>query len=106
MSPETSGEAALSLYNECIAKEKPSWESENFANWRPCVLSREVGTLSCKPFGARVGMTWRQAIGMCYTGCMDIVRKNFRYVSMPLAELVGRCAKPDAYTPVLAPGER
>ena len=43
---------------------------------------------------------------MCYTGCMDIVRKNFSYVSMSLAELVGRCADPGAYTPVVAPGER
>ena len=43
---------------------------------------------------------------MRYTGCMDIVRKNFRHVSMSLAELVGRCATPDAFTPVVAPGER
>lgn len=43
---------------------------------------------------------------MRYTGCMDTVRKNFRYVSMSLAELVGRCAKPESFTSVVAPGER
>lgn len=37
---------------------------------------------------------------------MDFVHKNFSYMTMSLAELAGRCATPQAYTPLSAPGER
>lgn len=37
---------------------------------------------------------------------MDFVHKNFRYMTMPLAELAGRCATPEAFPPLIAPGER
>ena len=39
-------------------------------------------------------------------GCMDFVQKNFSYMTMSLAELTGRCATPDAFPPLIAPGER
>ncbi|BDA41177.1 probable tRNA wybutosine-synthesizing protein 5 at C-terminar half [Coccomyxa sp. Obi] len=39
-------------------------------------------------------------------GRMDFVHKNFEFRTMPLAELVGRCESPEAFPPLISPGER
>ncbi|CAL8466532.1 g6068 [Coccomyxa elongata] len=40
------------------------------------------------------------------TGRMDFVHKNYKFRTMPLAELVGRCQSPGAFPPLIVPRER
>ncbi|KAK9916814.1 hypothetical protein WJX75_007384 [Coccomyxa subellipsoidea] len=40
------------------------------------------------------------------SGRLDFVHKNFKFHTMPLAELVGRCESPGEFPPLIAPDER
>lgn len=41
-----------------------------------------------------------------HAGRLDFVHKNFKFHTMPLAELVGRCESPGEFPPLIAPDER